>query len=135
MGLSNTLPVSVPAHRCSTVGSRLETLTGPIGPSDKFLDRRARMDADGDDLGMTTMRMHKAAMRRLLMVRVLVQNRRKEKGAILVYSHKAQVVAHPSATATIQKGDAPLGEKQTKFTRERRVTSRISDRLFPHSLE
>ena len=77
------------------------------------------MDADGDDLGMTTMRMHKAAMRRLLMVRVLVQNRRKQKGAILVYGHKAQVVAYPSATATIQQGDAPLGEKQMKFIRER----------------
>ena len=100
----------------------LDSLSDPVSPaSNTFSERQNLMAADGEDHGRTTIRMYKAAARSLLSIRVLVQNRRKEKETVLVYGSKAQVVAFPSTNDIIQRGAAPLGENQTKFTRERQV--------------
>ena len=77
------------------------------------------MASDGEDSGRETIRTHKAAAHSLLDLAVLVQNRRKEKGAVLVFGSKVQAVAYPSTTETVLRGAAPLGENLVKFKHER----------------
>ena len=71
------------------------------------------------DKARENIRMHKAALPTLLSIRVLVQNRRKERGPILVYGSQAQVVSLSSTTEVIQRGAAPLGENICQFSYDR----------------
>lgn len=51
-----------------------------------------------------TMRTHKAYAQSLLSLRILVQNRRKDRIPILVFASRAQVLSLASSTVAVQRG-------------------------------
>ncbi len=62
-------------------------------------------------------RANNACGRTLLTLRVLVQNRRKDKTPILVFGARAQLVSMASSTTAVLKG-APQCDNTLKFTRD-----------------
>ena len=100
----------------------LEPLTASLNPAhDKFDDRQMRI-ARGPDNGRDMIRRHKAAARSLLPLRILVQNRRKEKEPILVFGSRMQVVSYGSKTGAMARGATP-NDNSTTFARDRCVSS------------
>lgn len=61
--------------------------------------------------------------RSLLTLRILVQNRRKEKTPILVFGSRAQVLSKASSTDAVQRGRT-VGENMVIFTQDGRVLPR-----------
>ncbi|KAL1949445.1 hypothetical protein VTO73DRAFT_8326 [Trametes versicolor] len=85
--------------------------------SDRNRERQERVAAGGA-ASRQIIRTHKAAARSLLGLRVLVQNRRKDKTPILVFGSRAQVLSQPSLTSAVLRGTAE-GDNLVKFTRDR----------------
>ena len=101
----------------------LQSFTDPISPEhSSYSDRQERI-ASGPDNGRTIIRTHKAAARSLIGLRVLVQNRRKDKEPILVYGSRVQVVGFPSLTSNLLGGTSE-GDNIAKFTKDRCDVSR-----------
>ncbi|KAJ2967767.1 hypothetical protein NUW54_g13413 [Trametes sanguinea] len=95
----------------------LQPLTESIDP----LQRKARHEQlmkDGDAASRNAIRIHKAAMRSLLGLTVLVQNRRKDKEPVLLFASRAQAVSQPSLTDAVMRGTAQ-GDNLVKFTKDR----------------
>ncbi|EIW57518.1 uncharacterized protein TRAVEDRAFT_48557 [Trametes versicolor FP-101664 SS1] len=61
---------------------------------------------------------YKTAERSLLDLRVLVQNRRKDKTPILVFGSRAQVLSEPSSTSAVLRGAAE-GDNNVKFMQDK----------------
>ena len=89
--------------------------------AESYSSRQERIAAGSSDYGREIIRTHKAAAQSLLVLSVLVQNRRKDQGVILIYGSKVQVVPYPSTTEAAEEGAAPQGENLVKFTRDRFV--------------
>ncbi|KAI0833436.1 hypothetical protein BC628DRAFT_1308562 [Trametes gibbosa] len=87
--------------------------------------RQDRMMGQGAAAARQILRTHKAAARSLLVLHVLVQNRRKEKDPILLFASRAQVVSQPSLTATVERGTAE-GDSLIKFTKDRLTRAAMS---------
>ncbi|OJT10916.1 hypothetical protein TRAPUB_12572, partial [Trametes pubescens] len=103
-----------------TIAGRLEcdlhALTDSMD-SKQNRDRRERV-SDGGAANRQIIRTHKAAAHSLLGLRVLVQNRRKDKTPILVFGSRAQVLSQPSLTSAVLRGTAE-GDNLVKFTRDK----------------
>ncbi len=83
---------------------RLQTLMeslDPVGMTSRMMHILA---APARTASLETMRAHRACARSILTLRVLVQNRRKDKTPILVFASQSQVLSLPSSTAAVQRG-------------------------------
>ncbi|KAI1797157.1 hypothetical protein LXA43DRAFT_982973 [Ganoderma leucocontextum] len=97
----------------------LTEMVSPGGHGEKsFENRQYQILNSSPEDGRDIIRRYKAAAHSLLGLSVLVQNRRKEKGAILVFASRAQVVSYPSTIAAVHAGTAE-GDNIVKFTRDR----------------
>lgn len=100
---------------------RLQSLADSLDPTE-LRDRQKRMMAGGGAASRQMLRTHKASARSLLGLRVLVQNRRKDKTPILVFGSRAQVLSQPSLTSAVLRGTAE-GDNLVKFMRDKSVAS------------
>ncbi|KAI9060681.1 hypothetical protein FKP32DRAFT_1595408 [Trametes sanguinea] len=119
-------PVFAQAHEDGvgcwiSVAGRIDCDLQPLTESIDPLQQKARHEQlmkDGDAASRNAIRIHKAAMRSLLGLTVLVQNRRKDKEPVLVFASRAQAVSHPSLTNAVMGGTAQ-GDNLVKFTKDR----------------
>ncbi|PIL35614.1 hypothetical protein GSI_02342 [Ganoderma sinense ZZ0214-1] len=97
----------------------LTEMVSPAGHGEKSFENRQYqiMESSSED-GRDLIGKYKAAAHSLLTLSVLVQNRRKEKGPILVFASRTQVVSYPSTFSAIMSGTAQ-GDNIVKYTRER----------------
>ncbi|OJT07607.1 hypothetical protein TRAPUB_1537 [Trametes pubescens] len=98
------------------IDCELQSLAESLDPTE-LRDRQKRMMAGGGAASRQTIRTHKVTARSLLGLRVLVQNRRKEKNPILVFGSHAQVLSQPMQTSAVQRGTAE-GDNLVKFMRD-----------------
>ncbi|RPD60038.1 hypothetical protein L226DRAFT_613017 [Lentinus tigrinus ALCF2SS1-7] len=101
------------------IDCNLDSLAGAITDpaSSEFRDRQERI-ATGPNHGRDMIRRHKAAARSLLSLRVLVQNRRKDKEPILVFGSRMQVVSYGQMTGAMARG-VSLNDNSTTFVHDR----------------
>lgn len=100
-------------------------MVSPTGHGKKsFENRQYQIVNSSSEDGRDVIRRYRAAAHSLLTLSVLVQNRRKEKGAILVFASRAQVVSYPSTFTAVVNGTAE-GDNLVKFTRDRCVVLMI----------
>ncbi|KAI0635897.1 hypothetical protein C8Q77DRAFT_1100288 [Trametes polyzona] len=95
----------------------LHTLTDTIDPTG-YSARQERMMAEGGAAGREIIRTHKAAARSVVGLRVLIQNRRKDKTPVVFFASRAQVVSQPSLTAAVERG-AAARDNMVKFTKDK----------------
>ncbi|KAL1949447.1 hypothetical protein VTO73DRAFT_8328 [Trametes versicolor] len=99
------------------IDCELQSLADSLDPTE-LRDRQKRMMVGGGAAARQMLRTHKASARSLLGLRVLVQNRRKDKTPILVFGSRAQVLSQPSLTSAVLRGTAE-GDNLVKFTRDK----------------
>ena len=98
-------------------------MVNPAGHGKKsFENRQYQIMGSSSEDGRDIICKYKAAAHSLLGLSVLVQNRRKEKDAILVFASRAQVVSYPSTVSAVMNGTAE-GDNIVKVTRDRCVLS------------
>lgn len=68
--------------------------------------------------GRDIIRVHKAAINNLLDLRVLVQNRRKDRASVLIYGSRMQVSSYASTTGAVLRGASQV-DNMVKYTRDR----------------
>ncbi|KAM5535972.1 hypothetical protein V8D89_010412 [Ganoderma adspersum] len=104
------------------IDCNLQVLTEMVSPTGhgkkSFENRQYQIVNSSSEDGRDVIRRYRAAAHSLLTLSVLVQNRRKEKGAILVFASRAQVVSYPSTFTAVVNGTAE-GDNLVKFTRDR----------------
>ncbi len=71
----------------------MRRLIDPLDPSIPFDEERI-----GGEAGLQTIRTHRAVAFSLLDLRVLVQNRRKDKTPVFVYGSRAKALVEPTMT-------------------------------------
>ncbi|EJF64993.1 hypothetical protein DICSQDRAFT_167141 [Dichomitus squalens LYAD-421 SS1] len=96
----------------------LGALSEPVDPAADIEKRQIQMATSSPNNGIDVIRDYKAAPHSLLNLSVLVQNRRKEKGAVLVFGSRAQAVSYGSTADVVLRGTAK-GDNIAKFTRDR----------------
>ncbi|TBU38121.1 hypothetical protein BD309DRAFT_1012691 [Dichomitus squalens] len=106
--------VSVTGRIDCDLGALSETVDLAADPQ----KRQIQMATSGPNNGIDIIRDYKAAAHSILNLSVLVQNRRKEKGAVLVFGSCAQVVSYGSTADIVLRGTAK-GDNIVKFTRDR----------------
>ncbi|KAI0649152.1 hypothetical protein C8Q79DRAFT_999011 [Trametes meyenii] len=100
----------------------LQSLVDAIDPL-QHKARQERMMTQGGEESRTKIRIYKAAARSLVGLRVLVQNRRKDKDPILLFASRAQVVSRAALTDAVLRG-AAKGDNYVKFTQDK--SSRVA---------
>lgn len=86
----------------------LQCLTESLDPAEDMSRHIRMMSGSAGPASRQIMRDHRATARSLLSLRVLVQNRRKDKTPILVFGSRAQVLSLPSSTSAMRQGRTEL---------------------------
>lgn len=120
MHLPHLPPLTDTSH--AHTGNSLQVLSETVSPTGhgekSFENRQYQMANSSSENGRDIICRFKAATHSLLTLSVLVQNWRKEKGAILVFASRAQVVSYPSTFNALINGTSE-GDNLVKFTRDR----------------
>ncbi|KAI0671699.1 hypothetical protein C8Q78DRAFT_1168540 [Trametes maxima] len=100
----------------------LQSFVDAIDPLE-HRDRQERLMVQGGEPSRTKIRLYKAAARSLVGLRVLVQNRRKDKDPILLFASRAQVVSRAALTDAVLRG-AAKGDNHVRFAQDK--SSRVA---------